>query len=241
MRFETAVAAAARIRRTRIALRRLSPGASSATGSSTLASLGSQRAPYVEIFVDEARVVTDQDFRVGGLAIVYDDKASADEFNQEIIRRGVQWGSTDVEPAPTGRLLRKEDRREVFKSKVFDIVEPILRGQFRQPIAFSLQRPANVPWVDPGDLSSPWCVDNLYRRLVVQALEVLLYECLRAHVGTPQFDCAVYVGTRARFRTAADTPDAWKNFADSYGVQCFSDATTGDQFFLASSRTAFFP
>jgi len=96
-------------------------------------------------------------------------------------------------------------------------------------VGFSLKRPAYIPWErDPFDLTSPGCLDNLYRRLVAEALEVLLLERLPALLGGSQFDHSIFVATRLRTKSIADDDATWAELLRRFGVRTFIVRTKTD-------------
>jgi hypothetical protein len=180
--------------------------------------------PFVEVFVDEGRDVLGEDdpFRVGGVIAFHDNKDRADEFNRALVAQ-LCWGPTDLEPtiAQTVQLLHKEGfRHDEYESKVFAPAEQ-MAGSGTLLVGFSLSQPmsARPRWTD--DLSSPWCLDNVHRFLVVEALEMALCEFIPSVLHADAFQAAVYVATRDRVKTDADTDVYWQSLPNRYGVRTY--------------------
>jgi len=180
-------------------------------------------ASYVEIYLDESGAPGDPTFRVGGVSLLYENKEAAERFNREMLNRSLVWGPTEIDPAPRGYTIPKEKISwDEYQTRVFEPVEKLLQTASRQQaLAFCLVCPPGIPWQNANELTSPWCMDNLYRALVLQSLEVLLYETIPECLGgaTPSFDCAVYVATRARAQSDVDSPVDWPQLVNRYGIR----------------------
>jgi hypothetical protein len=185
------------------------------------------RQHYIEIYIDEADRVDDSTFRVGGLAIICDDKKQADQLNTGMVSGGLVWGSTEVDPAPLTCLPKQSMPWRDYQTKIFGPVEALLKSSnVREVMGFSLAVSPTFQWGDTTDLTSPSCLDNLYRSLVLLSLETLLFEALpqRLNQVEPNFTCSIYVATRNRFESDADTPSDWDPRSDTsiarrYGIK----------------------
>ena len=182
-----------------------------------------RRSCLIEVYVDEARDVSEEGFRVGGLALAFPDETAALQFNERMLERKLVWGPTDLDPKPIGQLLPKEGLRWVeYESNIFAPVEQMLNELKAFAVGFSLRRPARIPWErDPFDLTSPGCLDNLYRRLVCEALEVLLLERLPTLLGGSQYDHSIFVATRLRTKSITDDDATWDELPRRFGVRTF--------------------
>jgi hypothetical protein len=241
-RFETAVNRATRFLKGRSVCRRLNRG----TGPNR----NNGRRYFVEMFFDEADSISDMNFRVGGIALIYDDEEEAAKFNEEMLSRGLRWGSTDIErePDPAGPFINKRMPQNLYESIVYTPVNKLRSELKLEPlIGFALIAPEDVAWQDSTDLTSPACLDNLYRDLVAQALEALFYEVLPASVGQeePCFTCAIHLATRLRFKSSIDDPRVWDdademNITASYGIRKRIDRQ-GEPFFQSINSDSVHP
>jgi hypothetical protein len=201
-------------------------------GRKTCASLNSQLRPkqlyptpslppHIEIYLDESRQSSEQDFRVGGLALIFDSENAAADFNQEVVSNSLTWGPTDLTPTPGSVGFDKSSMPWIdYQEKVFGVADSLLQPRGGVAVAFSLSRPADVDWSEQGDLTNPACLDNLYRQLCIRSLEVLIYEVIPNALGqsVPWFSCAVYAATRIRTKSDADSESSWVTFPERFGV-----------------------
>lgn len=202
---------------------------------------------YVEIFIDEADEVSQEGFRVGGVAIIYDDEKHATKVNEEMTLRGLTWGSTDIDLQPQ-QLIDKRMPLALYEGTIYTPVENLLRAtQVRDLIAFTLAAAPDMPWVDTTDLTSPWCLDNQYRNLVCLALEVLFYEILPEKTANQStLNYAVYLASRTRYQSDADAPRDWDstdkmNIAQRYGVRLKENYKTKQLYFQSIGSDSVHP
>jgi hypothetical protein len=200
------------------------------------------RSCLIQVYVDEDRSVEEEGFRVGGLAIAFPDETAALQFNREILQQGLVWGPTDLNPKPTGALLQKEGLPwRDYENRIFAPVENMLENLKAFAVGFSLRRPAHIPWArDPLDLTSPGCLDNVYRRLVCEALEVLLLERLPILLGGAQCEHSIFVATRLRTKSIADDDSTWDELPSRFGVQTFT-TENGQLAFVSVGVDSVFP
>jgi hypothetical protein len=206
---------------------------------------------YVEVYIDESGEISSPAFRTGGLAIIYEDEDTADRFNKEMVNSALIWGPTDVEPNPSTIAFRKEGLSwAYYESRVYSPVSRILKdSHVRDTIGFCLTCPSTPLWRNSSELTSPWCLDNIYRALVLQTLEVLLFEVIPQRLGQerPRFKCSVHVATRIRRRSDADTDSDWTEFVRRYGVQmienegAFLSVTPDSVYPMAGQLLALYP
>jgi hypothetical protein len=204
--------------------------------------------PYVEIYFDEAEDVADTSFRVGGVVIVYEDEGQARQFNESMVHKGIVWGSTDVEPNPAFRLPKQKLTLSEYQQKIFGPVDSLLGAvKALEIIGFSVAVPPTISWSDSTDLTSPSCLDNLYRGLITQALEVVFFELLPNRLGQtePHFTCSVHIATRNRHQSIADAPSDWDmsydgNISRRYGIKVRQDKA-GNLYFISVSSDTVYP
>jgi hypothetical protein len=203
--------------------------------------------PYVEVYLDESEDVSNPRFRVGGLAIVFDGEGQAQRLNEEMVRAGLVWGSTDVEGVPAKCLPKQSWPAADFEKYIFRPVQNIL-GALGVPLAFgfSLSVPPDLKWTDSTDLTNPSCLDNVYRSLIVRILEALFYEVIPGKLGQhdPSFGCGVYLATRTRHESDADPPSAWDhrcrgNMTRRFGVKVKKSPRGSFYFNSVTSETAY--
>jgi hypothetical protein len=207
-----------------------------------------EREYHAEIFIDEADEIAETTFRIGGVAIIYDDENQAELFNREMVRRGLTWGSTNIEPRPTN-IINKRLPIERYQTTVYDPVEELLAAtKVKGLIGFTLAAPPDLRWRDSTDLTSPWCLDNLYRNLVAQALETLFYEVLPEKLGQakPRLSCGVYVANRKRCQSDADAPSDWDsankmNITGRYGTRIKFDPKEKKSYFQSIASDSVYP
>ncbi len=241
MRFEQAFRRAIRLLNGRCALDRLRHLTRTPQEQWPRAASG-MRNPYVEVYFDEAGLATQQDFVVGGFALLCDGEDAANTVNNEMIRRGLRWGPTDLEPDPQpSDCLPKEFARGELRSLVLAPVADILQQGQVVGIGCCLQRGARSPIADPLDLASPACLDNVYRTLVLQALEVLLFEVLPWHLEKRPFRCGVYVATRIRTQPDAAAVSWWSQLPARYGIRVIAPAEGGPPFFQSIRSDSVYP
>jgi hypothetical protein len=222
-RFERALTRALMLLRGRLVCRNLQ--------IANLPTMKSKKEHYIEIFIDEAGEVADQTFRVGGVAIVYEDENQAQEFNLGLVNAALTWGSTDIERNPPMLIPKRLPSAKDYQANIYDPVDHLLAVTgVNQFVGFSLTVAPDRKWIDSTDLTSPWCLDNLYRSLLGQSLEVLFYEVLPEKIGQdiPDFNCAVYVASRKRCQSDADAPRDWDrnsklNIHYRYGIMIRKD------------------
>jgi hypothetical protein len=203
--------------------------------------------PYVEIYVDESEDVSHPQFRVGGLAIIFDGERQAQRLNEEMVRAGLVWGSTDVDEKPAKCLPKQSWPAADFEKRIFRPVQSIL-GALGVPeaLGFSLSAPADLMWADSSDLTNPSCMDNVYRSLILRILEALFFEVIpgRLNQSVPSFTCGVYIATRTRHLSDADPPSAWDqadrgNMTRRFGVKVKKSQKGSLYFNSVTSETAY--
>jgi hypothetical protein len=238
-RFEMAMARALSFLKGRAACRRLSQGG-------VLANL-SGKERYVEIYFDESGTVADPTFRVGGVVVFADEERQVTQLNEEMVKQGLTWGSTETEPRPISLLPKDKWPWVDFETKIFSCVDRLcMASQLEPAIAFSLTVSPSLAWSDSTDLTSPACLDNLYRSLLLQALETLFFEVLPARMEqpTPNFRCAVFVAIRERYESIADAHSDWDrrsrlSLESRYGVQI--QKYRGQRFFRSIAADGVYP
>jgi hypothetical protein len=212
--------------------------------SAPVANRNETSEPYVEIYIDEANEASEETFRVGGIAIIYEGHDKADEFNKEIVKQSLVWGPTNIEPRPTNVMPKRLGDWRDYQPTVFKPIDNLLQsGWALDAIGFGLVIPPIVKWLDARDLTSPWCLDNFYRTLVLYALEVLLFEVLPESIGQQRrpFECGVYVATRRRYESDVDAPRDWPKLTSRYGIQIIKDKDRNKEYFVSVASNSVYP
>ncbi|MGA9627107.1 MAG: hypothetical protein WBQ65_21715, partial [Bryobacteraceae bacterium] len=220
LRFEKAVVRALQLVKGRGALQRFCSGNHS-VGQLQAGEAGTNESePYVEVYLDETGSVSEGAFGVGGLALVCPDEAAAARFNSAMVEKELVWGPSELltNPDPKDCLWKRIDFNQLGKW-VMDPVLEILNKEQAAILGVLLRRASTVMSDDPWNLASPWCLDNVYRNLVLKTLEVLLLEVLPRCLAGKPFRCGVYVATRIRKKLEADDSTWWSELPRRYGVE----------------------
>lgn len=157
--------------------------------------------PRLEIYFDETE--RNGEFRVGGLVVVYPDVAAAESFASTMQACCVQWGYHRDNPceldAPP-EYLRKEQRSD--NRKVREVWATLARAaeQANVDIAvFALgcdDVKGQVPWGKKQD--------HLFRGLVRDSIELLLFEWIPRFLVDSTPEVAIFVATRMLVRNDQD-------------------------------------
>ena len=243
MRFERAFRQAIRLLMARITLRRLRSQTCESERRRPEEAAGRIAEPYVEIYFDEAGKATRRDFVVGGVALVHEAERVAEELNQRMIQAGLVWGPSDIreEPQPGDCLPKEFNGWGDLNKRVLNPVARILKELSVLPVGFCLRRGPVVPTSDSLNLASPACLDNVYRTLVLQALEVLLFEVLPWLLSEKPFRCAVHVATRIRTQPSGAGGEEWSELPRRYGVNVITPSDGGPPFFQSVHSDSVYP
>jgi hypothetical protein len=240
VRFELAIMRALSLLRGRAVCRRLREGAVSDHHNA--------KARYAEIYFDEGDTVAESTFRVAGLVVFGDDETQVAQFNESMVEQGLVWGSTDIAPWPATSLLSKRMKTN-YEFKIFEPVGRLGKVAGLEPaIAFSLKVSPTLEWRDSNDLTNPACLDNLYRSLVLQTLETLLFEVLPARMKqeNPHFRCGIFLANRTRYESPGDASADWDqddqlSLARRYGVKIKLDEAENKFYFNSVRSDAVYP
>lgn len=181
------------------------------------------RLPHVQVFFDESGKVDEPGFHLAGIVFISRGVEFVRQLNAKLLERHVQWGSCAGDDRPTGRLIPKEGYsfpRHV--KEVFEPVQEIAQELGLRPLGFSTTRPEEVLWnasLSGADLGNPWCLDNLYRDMMLKTLEVLLWEVIPAALGSDTYTCDVHLAVRDRYRGEFDDDELWNGLCDNFGVE----------------------
>jgi hypothetical protein len=200
---------------------------------------------HIEVYIDEAGTIGDPTkFRVAGIALLADEAHAIDSFNDQLLTTGLCWGPTERQPDGYRGQLPKDLRWRDWEQRVFGPLKEVLDTTRVVPVAFCLRRAASIPHDEVTDLASPRSLDNIYRALVGDALEILIHECGPSMIGAQRerFTCKIYVATRVRVRGAGDTNEIWNHYRNAFGVQ--TKRNTGGasyDYFLSISSDSVYP
>jgi hypothetical protein len=242
IRFERAFRQAIRLLMGRITLRRLRSQTCESERRRPEAA-GGIAEPYVEIYLDEASLAIRRDFVVGGVALVYEAEGVAERLNERMIQDGLVWGPSDIRerPKPRACLPKEFNDLDDLNKRVLNRVARILEELGVLPVGFCLKRGPAVPTSDSLNLASPACLDNVYRRLVLEALEVLLFEVLPCLLSEKPFRCAVYAATRIRTQPRGAGGEEWSELPRRYGVNVITPLEGGPLFFQSVRSDSVYP
>ena len=177
---------------------------------------------HLQIFIDETGDVGNVDgiFTVGGIGAYFESEARARDFATKGGAEGREvdytdskglrgksrlfWGPTIHNPHPgsAGAWHRKEWPKSDLDIGLDEHAKAWQLQGLEEVFGFALASAGPPVWSD--DLSNPGAADHLYRRLVGQALEVLLFEIARERARSLD----VYVAARTRTRRSQDRWDA---------------------------------
>lgn len=155
----------------------------------------------LEFYFDETGDPRSPGFAVGGLAVLYPNHESAVKFSEELRNRGLVWGWDRDKPwkaSPRNPLLKtyvhKKRYRKNWKppfSSTLLKVKALADAHKLEIATFSLAWPGR-------NLESMHCgaPDYLYRTLLKDTIEILLYEWRQEHCNADDVDVGIYVATR---------------------------------------------
>src|SRR5579862_6646299 len=151
--------------------------------------------PYVEVFFDESGRAKDRVFLVGGLVVVYANEEIAESVHAAMPNWGYTRDDTTLEFKDDHEPKRTDD------DAVAEILKAVTdRSNGRAEITAFVLRATKIQHTNgtEDDLTHPSLLDNLHRRLLETALELILFETLPSVVETSLLRCRVYVGSRMR-------------------------------------------
>jgi hypothetical protein len=202
VRFVRAVKSALRIARGRYLVQTVSALASSAIPKNPPPSATTERR-LVEFYFDETGTPGAANFQVGGLAILYPNAAAASEFSAALRDAGLFWGWDRDNPweacSTVHRPLRKLfEMKRTYRDKWEGVVKSHLGKLVKLAATANLWiAQFSLTWPTGASASMPWGgPDQIYRALLRDAIEVLLFDWLPTMIEGKNFDVGVYVATR---------------------------------------------
>jgi hypothetical protein len=215
--FATAVSRASRFARAARTCR-------SAASASAHALVVDRSLPVLEVYVDESEPRDRQHMSVGGLLVEYPSPAAAVAFSGRLRRENLVWGAdrdTPGEPQPTRHLAKASaPHSDGIRREVLRRIDELARNDDIRVAAFSL-RAQIAGERDPSSWQSP---DAVYRTLLAQSIEAILFEWLAGRETPPQH-IHLFVATRRLAESTTSLLQWQVQFGTSIGTVADPDAS----------------